>query len=367
MLACALRREHIESFLIDLLARWTPATVNNRYWGLQAFFRWCLEEDVIRDSPMARMRPPRVPEQPVPVLRTDDVKRLIATAEKTKSFDDVRDAAILRIFYSTGIRLAELANLRYAPDDPEHNDVDLDQQVLRVMGKGRRERLVNMGTQSTRALDRYERLRRRHPDAHKEWLWLSRQGRFTESGIGQMVSRRGEIIGLKVHPHQLRHSWAHATMSKGMTTNDLKMAGGLRSNAMLEPRPSAPWPPRSGSIRATTCNRSPDRRPQQRYVAVLVAGLPGEVGGMVGGDAIGLRGALVALVPVRLADRWVHVLDLDIREVVQPAQRLAEILPHVVDVQVREPGSAYQPSARGMTDEMNTAVGRLAPCRPSSP
>jgi site-specific recombinase XerD len=183
---------------------------------------------------MAKMKPPKVPEQPVPVLRSEDIRKLIATAEKTKSFDDVRDAAILRVFYSTGIRLAELANLRWAPADPERNDVDLDQQVLRVMGKGGRQRLVNMGTQSTRALDRYERLRRRHPDAHKEWLWLSRNGRFTESGIGQMVARRGDLIGTKVHPHQLRHSWAHATMTKGMSTNDLKMAGGWRSNAMLE-------------------------------------------------------------------------------------------------------------------------------------
>ena len=57
-------------------------------------------------------------------------------------FEDVRDAAILRIFNSTGVRLGELANLRYLPDDPESNDVDLDQQVLRVLGKGGRHRLV---------------------------------------------------------------------------------------------------------------------------------------------------------------------------------------------------------------------------------
>ena len=53
------------------------------------------------------------------MLRLDAVAKLIATAERTKSFEDVRDAAILRIFYSTGVRLAELANLRYLPDDPE--------------------------------------------------------------------------------------------------------------------------------------------------------------------------------------------------------------------------------------------------------
>lgn len=150
-----LKREHIEAWLIELLGRWKPATVNNRYRGLQAFFRWCLDEDIISVSPMAKMKPPKVPEQLVPVLRLDAVAQLIATAEKTKTFADVRDAAILRIFYSTGVRLAELANLRYLPDDPESNDVDLDQQVLRVLGKGGRQRLVNMGARSTKALDRY--------------------------------------------------------------------------------------------------------------------------------------------------------------------------------------------------------------------
>jgi integrase/recombinase XerD len=84
-------------------------------------------------------------------------------AERTKTFEDVRDAAILRIFCSTGVRLAELANLRYLPADPESNDVD--RQVLRVFGKGGRQGLVNMGVRTTKALDRYVRPRQSH-DAH---------------------------------------------------------------------------------------------------------------------------------------------------------------------------------------------------------
>ena len=140
----------------------------------------------------------------------------------------------MRIFYSSGMRLAELANLRYAPDDPERNDLDLDQQVVRVMGEGGRERQVHIGAKSAKALDRYLQLRRSHPYKHLPWLWLSRKGRFTESGLGQMVSRRGELIGVNAHRHQLRHSWASVNMAKGMSTNDLKMAGGWRSNAMLE-------------------------------------------------------------------------------------------------------------------------------------
>ena len=229
-----IRREHLEAFIIDLLERWSPATAANRYRGCQALFRWCCTEEIIDVSPMARMKPPRVVEQPVPVLSLATVTALVGTAERTRGFDDVRDAAILRIFYATGLRLAELANLRYVPSDLEHSDVDLDAQQLRVIGKGGRLRLVHMGARSAKALDRYLRLRRSHPEAHSPWLWLGRKGRFTASGIGQMVGRRGEMIGVSVHPHQLRHSWAHAAQAKGMTTGDLKVAGGWRSMAMVE-------------------------------------------------------------------------------------------------------------------------------------
>lgn len=229
-----LRREHVEDFIVDLLATWKPATANNRYRGLQAFFRWCVDEDIIAISPMAKMKPPRVPEVPVPVLSKEVVHALIATAEKSKAFDDRRDAAIIRIFYSTGIRLAEMAQLRYLPDDPDNNDVDPTQQLLRVLGKGSRQRPVFISPKTGKALDRYIRLRRDHPYQHLPFLWLSRKGHFTESGIGQMVSRRGELIGVKVHPHQFRHSWADLAMSSDMMTNDIKQAAGWRSNAMLE-------------------------------------------------------------------------------------------------------------------------------------
>lgn len=228
------RREHVEAFIVELRASRAPATANNRYRGLQAFFRWCTEEAIIEASPMANMRPPKVPERPVPVLTASELVALIRGAEKRRAFEDVRDAAILRLFYATGLRLAELANLRWLPDDPVRNDVDLDQGTLRVIGKGDRLRVVSMGVKTTRALDRYLRLRRHHPDAHLPWLWLGRKGRLTESGIGQMVTRRGAAIGVRVHPHQLRHTWAHAMHAKGMSLIDMKLAGGWRSNAMLE-------------------------------------------------------------------------------------------------------------------------------------
>ena len=63
------RREHVEAWVTDLLARLAPSTAHNRFRGAQAFFGWALEEGEIRESPMARMKPPKLPETPPPVLR----------------------------------------------------------------------------------------------------------------------------------------------------------------------------------------------------------------------------------------------------------------------------------------------------------
>lgn len=71
-----IKREHIEGFITHLLERWKPATANNRFRGCQRFFNWLVEEEVLKVSPLARMKPPRIPEQLPDVLREAELKRL---------------------------------------------------------------------------------------------------------------------------------------------------------------------------------------------------------------------------------------------------------------------------------------------------
>jgi len=105
----SIRREHIEAFLVSLQESGrSPATVSNRYRSLAAFFRWLTDEGEVGESPMARMRPPKVPDQPVPVLREDQLVALMATCAG-RDFQSWRDRAVLRLLIDTGIRRGELA------------------------------------------------------------------------------------------------------------------------------------------------------------------------------------------------------------------------------------------------------------------
>ena len=82
-------REHVESFIADVLTRWEPTTANNRYRGLQQFFKWAQEEGEIQESPMGRMKPPKIPEEPPPLRSDQELRRLLKACEGT-AFPDRR-------------------------------------------------------------------------------------------------------------------------------------------------------------------------------------------------------------------------------------------------------------------------------------
>lgn len=223
----AIRREHVEAFVADLLTRNKPATASNRYRALKVFFRWLSEEGEIAESPMRNMKPPIIPETPVPVLSDDEIKRLLKACEG-KEFVDRRDLAILRLFIDSGLRRAELAHL-------EVSDVDLDQSVVVVLGKGRRPRSCPFGHKSAIALDRYIRARRLHKMAHLDALWLGQRAPVTDSGISQIVEKRALQAGIDgLHPHQLRHTFASHWLAQGGNEIDLMRLAGWRSRAMLQ-------------------------------------------------------------------------------------------------------------------------------------
>jgi site-specific recombinase XerD len=223
-----IERHHIEEFIAEQVETRSAATASVRFRALQQFFGWCVDEEELEVNPMAKMRPPVVPERPVPVL-SDDKARALLKACAGSGFVPRRDTAIVRLFLDTGMRLNELTKLRV-------DEVDLDDDVAIVTGKGRRPRTCPFGSRTAQALDRYLRARSRHPQANLPALWLGATGReaMTDNGIAQMIRKRGREAGIEgLHPHMLRHTFAHAWLAEGGNEGDLMRLAGWKNRQML--------------------------------------------------------------------------------------------------------------------------------------
>jgi site-specific recombinase XerD len=227
----AIARAHVRGFLLSLRERGLKASTERvRYASLKQFFRFLISDEEIDEDPMQGVSPPTVPKKQIAVLTDDELVRLIATAEGSSSFIDRRDAAIIRTFVSTGARLSEVTDLRV-------QDVDLLRgRVWFHRTKGDKPRVVGVGSKTARAIDRYMRERRGNVDAGSEWLWLGRRGRFTTVGIAQMLEARGKQAGIEkhVHPHMLRHSYAHRHLAAGGEEGDLMRLLGWSDRTMLD-------------------------------------------------------------------------------------------------------------------------------------
>jgi integrase/recombinase XerD len=227
------RRHDVQQWITWLLDGFSEAYARQQYRSLRGFFRWLAAEDEVPD-PMARLRAPAVRDKPVPFFTSDELSRL-ARACQGGSFAQRRDAAILSVFRATGIRIAELAAIRYHPGDPGRSDLDLERREIRVRGKGGMDRTVKIDNEAARRLDRYIRARARHEQAHRVGLWLGTGGRgpLTANGIYQAVRRRGEQAGVDVWPHRFRHHFSHTWFDRGGAEGDLMELNGWTSPQML--------------------------------------------------------------------------------------------------------------------------------------
>ena len=119
-------RQDVQWWMVWLLSRYSDSYASNQYRALQQFFKWWADEEELPD-PMARLRPPKVTEKLIPVFTSVELSKL-ERACQGRSFAQRRDAAIVAVFEATGIRLSELAGIRYDPVDAERSDLDLWQR-----------------------------------------------------------------------------------------------------------------------------------------------------------------------------------------------------------------------------------------------
>lgn len=227
-----IRREHVEAFIAAELERTTPLSAATRYRSLQQLFKWLDDEGETDASPMAKMRPPIIPEQPVPVLSDDQVRGLLAVCSG-KDFRNRRDTAIIRLFLDTGMRLEGMGGLRYSTEDADLSDVDLRSRVVRIIAKGRREMVLPIGTKAARDTDRYIRARAAHPRGRPVAVARQEGLAHVERHLSD-DQRPGNEVGLpELLPHQLRHTFSHDWLASGGSEGDLMRLAGWKTRAML--------------------------------------------------------------------------------------------------------------------------------------
>lgn len=225
----------------------SPSGLLMDFGHLKVFFTWWADTEEV-PNPMRKIARPIVPEKPVPIIPTDELRALLAvckppavpegkTLDKDQrdrlAFTARRDVAIIRVLFDTGVRRAELAGMTL-------DDLDLDQQHITVHGKGRRTRTVAYGAKTAEALDRYLRLRAKHKDRALPDLWLAEPGHHKGPlgypGIGLMLRRRAREAGVSgnLYPHRFRHTAADSQLEAGMEEGDVMRLFGWRTRSMLD-------------------------------------------------------------------------------------------------------------------------------------
>jgi integrase/recombinase XerC len=199
--------QDLRPFLAQALQKNRKTTVARKLSSLRTFFKYLMRRGVATQNP-ARLAPAPKLEKVLPhYLSVDEAFHLLGEP-KGDEFGPRRDLAMLEVFYGGGLRLSELAGLNL-------KDADLAAGVLRVWGKGAKERLAFLGQPAQEALSAYLPLRQRHLEQHgtadEVALFLnSRGGRLSTRGVARVVAKWVRLAGLSpgLTPHGLRHSFA---------------------------------------------------------------------------------------------------------------------------------------------------------------
>jgi integrase/recombinase XerD len=205
--------EDLERYLAELRAEGlAPSTVARRIAAIRSFFRHRQLLGVRTDNPAAELDLPRRRRRLPRTLSPAEAERLVEAANGVAP-RDLRDRALVELLYGAGLRVGEAVGLDKA-------SVDLEQRLVRAIGKGSKERIVPIGRQAVEALRRYMSRGRPYLDRrHRPELFLNaRGGPLTRAGAFLILRKLAERAGLepeRIHPHLLRHSFATHLLEGG--------------------------------------------------------------------------------------------------------------------------------------------------------
>jgi len=200
-------------FFLDFISslkadeKYTEKSIARKVAGIKAFFKFLYRRRLIKNNPALLLYTPKVPEKLPDFLSEEEVVKIIESP-KGSSWQVLRDRAILELLYSTGIRVGELVSLTL-------KDINFVDETIKVKGKGKKERIVPVGTPAMKALIEYIEQK---PYSKVDAVFLNKYGKtLTERSVERLVDKYSKRagIGKKVTPHTFRHSFATHMLNRG--------------------------------------------------------------------------------------------------------------------------------------------------------
>ena len=189
-----------------------PASISRIISSIRTYYRFLSSENILDENPVLLINNPKLPKKLPDVLSEKEISLIINAIQESSQFYQ-RDKAIIELLYSCGIRVTELCNL-------EMSNLFIDEDLIRVMGKGNKERLLPLGIRSKKYLDDYiKHSRNSHiKKSGSSFVFVSRNGnQLTRAMINIILNKWTQASGLKksVSPHKLRHSFATHLLEGG--------------------------------------------------------------------------------------------------------------------------------------------------------
>ena len=189
-----------------------PASISRIISSIRTYYRFLSSENILNENPVLLINNPKLPKKLPDVLSEKEISLIINAIQESSKFYQ-RDKAIIEMLYSCGIRVTELCNL-------EMPNLFIDEDLLRVMGKGNKERLLPLGVRSKKYVSEYiKHSRNSHiKKSGSSFVFVSRNGnQLTRAMINIILNKWTQVSGLKksVSPHKLRHSFATHLLEGG--------------------------------------------------------------------------------------------------------------------------------------------------------
>lgn len=201
----------LRRFLAEMRAKnYSKRTIARKLASLRSFFKFLYREGYIKTNPISAISTPKLDKKLPIFLDVEKMVKLIQTPDD-RSVQGLRDKAILETLYSTGIRVSELVGL-------DLGDVDFISGVVKVLGKGSKERMVPIGEPALVAIRRYVSKRTGPAAKDKDAVFLNKSGRrLTDRSVRRIIDKHIKTCSIeeKISPHSLRHSFATHLLDRG--------------------------------------------------------------------------------------------------------------------------------------------------------